>query len=186
MPLTVSPAVARAAHVLAQFTPPRSAEEHYYCMNDFCEGAEIPQGCIRDQVDAKTNVRRVVARCPHCRRGYEAWFVMRGGQWQRSGVVLQLDPEPADPLAERLNEPPSLADHINERFAEASAETDDDQPAVPQQPSPQPTNPPDVQQLDTDCDVAAARAEEERPQIPEPERTLDTSTSQIVEAPDPD
>jgi hypothetical protein len=163
------------------------------CLNEMCN-ATIPQSHVIKRIDRRTGRQEVMAVCPYCRAVYEATRVLADGRWK--SIAFNMTPpegfEPIGgtpvprfdvPFAEQLPGPAAAATVVTPRSDDGPDASGDDADAGAT--APRPTPPPDVpavQQLDTDCDAAGARAD----QAAARELVLDTSTSQLIATPDPD
>lgn len=155
------------------------ANEYCVCLNEACT-ATIPRSHVVSRIDPRSGRQEVKATCPYCRAEYEATRVMSDERWKT--IAFNMTPaagfEPIGGTPRPTFDSAPLVDHINQRFDQANDEIDD-----PSAELPAPPDAPAVQQLDTDCDIAAARAVEGAPSSAA-EYTIDPSTSQLAHGAD--
>lgn len=141
--------------------------ESNYCLNPECE-AVIPLHNVKHEYSKNGLHRTTTAVCAHCKRRHTANAVLDGGIWRVKGVFFD-DPKPLGGLVERIGQTQEI-EHDKELLARAIARMDAMvQKARAALAQGRPLSDDDreqLEQLDTDCDTAAATAIR-RPSSPE-------------------
>jgi hypothetical protein len=154
--------------------------EEYRCPQ--CDGLIHP-ACVAGRTlnprAIEPTRRRVAVWCDHCRKGFASVFRLREDRLVQVDAVIVLDGEA---LAELHR---AIAKVRGERFLDDVATTPTAAVVTPEEITalaPTAHDRPAVEQLDTDCDASAARADEpsSAAAAAEPERTIDRSESQEI------